>query len=81
MPGYIIQPAYQTKVLQLFVEISVAMSSLNLSGMLVAGDGSLTVMRQTRRLRDIQLLGQMDDHYPWYCTRIRKEGSQKTDGA
>ena len=39
------------------------------------------VMQQTRRLRNIQLLGQMGDNYPWYCSRLRKEGSQKTDGA
>ena len=34
------QTAYQTKVLRPFVEISVAMSPLNLSGVLVAGDDS-----------------------------------------
>ena len=78
-PG--IRPAYQTEVLRLFVEISVVMSPLNLSSMLVAGDGSFAVMQQTRGFRNIQLLGQMGDYYPWYCSRIRKEGSQKTDSA
>jgi hypothetical protein len=52
------------------VEISVVMSPLNLSSMLVAGDGSFAVMQQTRGLRNIQLLGQMGDYYPWYCSHF-----------
>jgi len=47
----------------------------------VVSDGSFAVMQQTRGLRNIQLLGQVRDYYPWYCSRIRKEGSQKTDSA
>jgi hypothetical protein len=44
-------------------------------------DAFFAVMQQTRGLRNIQLLGQMGDYYPWYCSRIRKERSQKTDSA
>jgi len=53
-------------------------------------DGELKTVPQWQRNKGSLILtaalelftnGQMDDYYQWYCSRIRKEGSQKTDSA
>jgi ketosteroid isomerase-like protein len=51
------------------------------SGVRVVGFGSCPITGQTGWRCDIELLGQVSDHHTRYCSRLRKERSQKTDCA